>query len=275
MRVGGFIRSGSMAEATDNVNLGETPIAADAAEASGGQMSLLAVVALVVGVLSVFSCPVPVLGLSLGLFAGVMGLIALVRVSRSKQKMRGKTAAMAGTILGTMAFLFGVVMIVGITMFVKAAYRYSEPMLALQSGKVDEARVVFAQGVAEKLTDEVGKDFLSRVEAQLGKYKGGPTDLIDFAKQAYDRVSVQGAALGNVPSTRDVVPYPLPVDFEKGEALLIVLVDQREATAQFQYGKITNIGVTRVGVADIVWLFPIDGGKKNGGTLNPEGAGKF
>ncbi|MBU6412223.1 MAG: hypothetical protein KGS45_02005 [Planctomycetes bacterium] len=263
-----------MAEVSDNVVQGNAAGDEPAAE----RMSVLAVVALVLGVLSVFSCPVPVLGLSLGLFAGVLGLLALWRVSRSKEKMRGKTPAIVGTVLGTLAFLFGVVMIVGITMFVKAAYRYAEPMLALQSGKVEEARVVFAQAASAQLTDEVSKDFLTRVEAQLGKYKGGPTDLIDFAKQAYDRVSVQGAALSNVPSTTNEVPYPLPVDFEKGEALLIVILDQREANAQFQYGKITNIGVTRVGVADIVWLFPIDSAKKNGGagpTLIPESGGKF
>jgi hypothetical protein len=187
-------------------------------------------------------------------------------------------------VLGTLAFLFGVVMIIGITMVVKAAYRYSEPMLALQSGKVDEARVVFAQSAADKLNDEISKDFLARVEAQLGKYKGAPTDLIDFVKQMYDRVKVQGAALGNVPSTTDVSPYTLPADFEKGEALIIVLVDQREANAQFQYGKITNIGVNRVGVAEIVWLFPIENGAKNGANpttpqpsapLNQEGGGAF
>lgn len=280
---GGFIRSGSMTDATENVVTMEPGAAASAPEAQE-RMSILAVVSVIIGVISVFSCWVPGLGLTLGLLAGVMGLIALVRITRSSRALRGKTPAIAGTVLGTMAFLFGVVMIVGITLAVKAGLRYIQPILALEQGNVTEARAVFSKDAAAKLDDDTIRNFQARVDAQLGKFQGGPTDLIDFVKQTYDRVSLQGAALSNVPSTQDVVPYPLPANFEKGEALIIVLLDQREASANLQYGTVTNIGVTRVGVADIVWLFPIENGKKNGATpitpppaapLNPESGGKF
>lgn len=243
------------------------------------RMSLLAVVALVVGVLSFFVCWFPPINMALGLFAGVLGLAALFRLMRAKPAMRGKTPAMVGTVLGTLSFLAGVVMVIGGVLFIKGLRAYVSPMLAVQTGEVEKARPAFTKEASANLTDETTKRFLSEVEGQLGKYKGAPQDLIEFVIEAFERVDAQRAALGTLPSSADVVPYPVPVEFEKGSALVIVLVDQREASANFQYGAITNIGIARPGVADLIWLFPVDGPKKSGDKpappLNPEGPGKF
>lgn len=278
----GLIASGSMAEVVD-VN----PVADEGLQPKQ-RMSLLAVVSLVVGVLSFFVCWFPGLNVVLGISAGTLGLAALFRIVRSKTAMRGKTPAMVGTVLGTLAFLMGVVMVIGGTMFVKGLHAYASPMLAVQSGDIEKARPAFTKDASAKLTNDVTKAFLANVESQLGKYKGSPQDVIEFVREAYQRTQTQAAALNTVPSSADVIPYPLPVEFEKGSALAIVLLDQREASSNFQYGAITNIGIARPGVAEMIWLFPVDGSKQsseksgeNGGApatkvpLNPEGPGKF
>jgi hypothetical protein len=271
-----------MAEVVDT-----NPDSLDPAD-SRQRMSLLAVVALVVGVLSFFVCWLPPINMALGLFAGMLGLAALFRIIRSKHPMRGKTPAMVGTVLGTLSFLAGVVMVIGGVLFIKGLRPYVAPMLSVQTGEVEKARPAFTKEASAKLTDERTREFLTEVEGQLGKYKGTPQDLIEFIREAYQRTQTQAAALNTVPTSSDVIPYPLPVEFEKGSALAIVLVDQREASANFQYGAISNIGIARPGVAEIIWLFPVDGPKKNGDKngekssptppgqpLNPEGPDKF
>lgn len=278
-----------MAEAAENSSVSVEPPVTPETQEPRQRMSLLAVVALVVGVLSFFVCWFPALNLTLGLCAGVLGLAALIRLMRAKPAMRGKTPAMVGTVLGTLSFLVGVVMVIGGVLFVNGLRAYVSPMMAVQTREVEKARPAFSKGASAKLTDEVAQQFLTRVEDQLGKYKGSPENVIEFFHEAYQRIQAQAAALNTVPSSSDEIPYPLPLEFEKGSALAIVLLDQREASADYKFGAITNIGIARPGVVEMIWLFPVDGNKSNGTNgastpggvpapttpLNPEGPGKF
>jgi len=75
------------------------PISAPAAKPTTGKTSALAIASLVLGIIGIFTCG---LGSIVGL---VLGIIALVKISKSNGELRGKGQALAGVIVSGAFFL--------------------------------------------------------------------------------------------------------------------------------------------------------------------------
>ena len=76
----------------------------------------MAIVALVCGILSVVCHCIPVAGAFIGFFlsvaAIVLGIIEIKRIGRGESNTKGKGMALAGIILGAVGIVFGIILII-------------------------------------------------------------------------------------------------------------------------------------------------------------------
>ena len=229
--------------------------------------SLLAIAALIVGVMAFATCFV---GYVLGIIGNLLAIFALLAIQRSNGRLRGKGAALTGLGLNSIAFLFGIVVAVGAVGLVRDAIRYSVAITAVQSQDTDGFKGSVAKAAADKLTPQQIAEFRSRIGEQLGGLKGVPQkDLIEFWRRISDGVERQSAVLQDLPRVDLTSLFVLPADFEKGRALVIVYVDPADKSPQYALGRIKNLGVVREGARDIIWLFPI----KDGSAMLPPASG--
>ncbi len=179
--------------------------------------SLLAILALVCALV----CFIP----GVGLLGVLLAVFALVGIAGSQGRLGGKGIAITALVLGLLVSLVWI----GIGVGARSAWSMFEEQIAggitqkvaaIEVGDYDTARSLFTTSAQDKLTDEAFVAFKDAYTAQLGPMQGPPTGFVEFMKM----YGALGESMQEYGGRNDVMP--IPMHFQNGDALLLVLIDQ-------------------------------------------------
>lgn len=188
--------------------------------------SVMAVLSLVLGILCV-----PFFGI-LAIFLGVF---ALFGIKASRGRVSGTGLAVTGIILGVvMTLLWGTCVggsiFIGDMMRTKVAPAVGTIITAAQGGDVEGVRKGMATGTQPRVTPEAVQAFSDTLTAEMGAYKGVPASLPDMVKrygEVFEALGQSGSSAGGNPMQGYNNAMPIPLEFEKGWALVIVPINQQ------------------------------------------------
>lgn len=184
--------------------------------------SILAITALVLGIL----CFIP----GLGILALLLGGAAIILISRSQGRLTGLGLAVAGCVLGlvsTVVTLFLVVGAMGAMKTVNAAMLQmlvptQRALVAMENKDYKAARAEFSPTLAGLVTDEQMATFADEYQAKLGKFKASPQTFMDYMRGWMALGQQMGANNPNMQQQNGQNGMPIPAEFDKGWALILV-----------------------------------------------------
>lgn len=184
--------------------------------------SVLAVLSLILGIVCV-----PFFGI-IAVFFGVM---ALFGIKASRGRVSGTGLAVTGIVLGIVFSLLwggcvGMVGFGGNMMIKQVAPAVGTIITSAQSGDIDAVKSGLSSSAATRVTPEGLEAFRSAVESELGAYKGAPDSLGELIEQWGELFGAMGSSGNSNPMGNYSNAMPIPFEFEKGWALVIVPVDQ-------------------------------------------------
>lgn len=208
------------------------------------KLSALAVCSLVFG----FTCCIPLSGF----VATILGGAAMVRISKSEGRLSGRTLAFIGLALGILVTTLQLAIAVGAYQAVSGMrHNIVEPaaadIKAIQQGDFNTARRMFRSGVT--VTDTELQAFKDSVLAEHGEVIGWPKDMT-LPQLMTQQPNVNQSSGANA-------MIPVPVQFAKGNAWLVIQLDPTHVLDLLFSGKtvdgtVTNIGV--IGGKKEIWL---------------------
>lgn len=192
----------------------ETPVAT--------RTSILAVAALVLSLL----CFVP----GLGVLALMLGGAAILLISRSNGRLGGLGLAVTGCIIGLVTSVIWVLMTIGAVSAMQSLNSTMAPMLApartaltaIEQNDYGTARTQFTPTLAATVTDEQIKDFHQQYQAELGNFKSSPNSVADFVRGFISFGGQMGQNQAQMQQNQGQNLVPIPVEFDKGWALVFV-----------------------------------------------------
>jgi len=184
--------------------------------------SVLAIIALVCSLVC-FLPLIPALGV-------LLAVIALVMISSSNGRLGGRGLAIAALVLGLVfsALQIGAIVAVskGFGMF---GSMFAQPVGALvkaiDTQDFTTARTSMVKGAGERLTDADFEKFRTGYQAELGAFKGMATSMGQMWS-GYQKVAPLMQGYQNGGGQNPVIP--LPAEFEKGWALVVVQMDKNQ-----------------------------------------------
>jgi hypothetical protein len=209
---------------------GQFPYGPDLVPSNPGRTSILAIVALV---LAVCGCVCPVLVVP-GALAMVLGGISIVTMAMENWRIRGIGLAITAICLGAFQCVVVALLFFGIYQPIMGGWRsvvvgpVGHVLTSIDKGDVAGARAGLTPHAQTLISEEMLADFGKRYRAHLGKFVEFPSNPVDIW-QTYKRIKPSFRALDDgsgQPNTQNVIP--LPGRFEKGEALVIMQLDQSE-----------------------------------------------
>ncbi len=151
---------------------------ADELDDGPSRMSILALGALL---LSIPACCVPFLGIGAGPVAAILGVAALVLISKSRGRLGGRGLAATAIFLGIIStVLWG-----SIGAGAYSAYQWylkrpvavtNDFLIALQRGDLTTARASLSTAASNDLTDEQLTEFVAQAKNAYGEYLDAPAD---------------------------------------------------------------------------------------------------
>lgn len=192
----------------------ETPVAT--------RTSILAVAALVLSLL----CFVP----GLGVLALMLGGAAILLISRSNGRLGGLGLAVTGCIIGLVTSVIWVLFTIGIVSAMQTANAAFAPMLApaktaltsIEKNEYTTARAQFSPALAAAVTDEQLRDFHQQYQAEVGNFKSSPNSIVDYIRGFIGFGGQMGGNQGQMHQNQGQNTFPIPVEFDKGWALILV-----------------------------------------------------
>lgn len=189
------------------------------------RVSILAILGLVFGLL----CFLPFFGL-LGVIFAIAGLIA---INRSRGRLAGTGMAIAGLILGLLFTAIWGAITLGMIGFINMVDKSlvgpaNQAIAAIDNQDFATARTQLVPPSQPMATDEAFKALREAYRDELGAFKNIPSG-IELA-QSYAGLSKQFQGLKNmngVAGRQDMIP--IPANFEKGSALLLLSIEPPNA----------------------------------------------
>jgi hypothetical protein len=186
------------------------------------RVSVMAIVALVVAILGFFVCIVP--GLA-GLGA-LLGVAALVIISQSDGRVGGRGMAIAAIVIGLIMTIGQIGVAIGVRQaWGTAQTKLFAPMAAIVSDAeakdLVKVQAAMTKPGAKRLTQAHVDAFADALKDEMGAFKGSPSGMIQLVMAYRDLGPIMQKFQGG--GSNDVIP--IPVEFEKGIALLAVQVD--------------------------------------------------
>lgn len=224
--------------------------------------SALAVLALITGILSLIVCCIPFVGTGLGLIGAVCGVAALIFIGGSMGRLTGKGMAVSGLVCAILALVFNIAIIVGITTGLKLFQNYGEFVTIAQSEDQTKLAGMLAPDTAQAVTPEDMARFKKDTTDALGKFQRIEPGMMNLMS-AFMRLSALGPA--GIPSQYQgkpggtVQPIPMLATFEKGQAMVLIIIEQDPAATpdpNLPAGKIVNFGVFQEGKQPIWFIDP-------------------
>ena len=224
------------------------------------RMSVLAVIALVCGIIG---CVPP-----LSLLAIILGVAAIFLIAGSKGRVRGTGLAIGGVVLGLIFTGIWVLIVIGGVTFAQQVQTTiiipaQTAIKGIEQGDRAPLRKMLSSTASANITDAQIDQFASDVKAEFGAFKALPDSLGDL----YEAWKRAGQAMGQAANSgnqqfNNMIPWP--AEFEKGQGLLLLEIDQRGSNSGLVF---TNIGVARPDMSKEIWLYPR--GSTSGGTTSP------
>jgi len=225
--------------------------------------SVMAILALVVGILSLLICCAPIVGPGLALIGLIAAVTALIFISGGQGRVTGKGLAITGMICSFISLVFGIAVTVGMGMFVKQFGQYGTVIAAAQAESPKGLDAYLATSTAQAVTREEMEDFRKKTIEQVGAYKRVDGGFMSLATAFSNLGQLGPAGLPAKYQSRGpgggVAPLPMMVEFEKGTYLVIVVVEQTpgaKTAAPTPFGPVENIGVFPTGQPAIWFLDP-------------------
>lgn len=209
--------------------------------------SVLAIISLVLAIISVV--PLFCIFLGSGALAVIFGGASLLLINRERGRLAGTGMAATGIVIGlivTVVQIAGVMIISRGMQFMRTNVvgPIDTSMRALDKGDLVAARKMLTPTADAAISDEALNAFAAAYKSRLGGYKGLPDSLLDLVA-AYSKV---GAGLQSMQGRNDTMPFP--ANFDKGEAALLIVIDQQAAqSGRAGAGATAAIPVRNIGIA--------------------------
>jgi len=213
---------------------------------AGSRTSVLAVASLTTGLL----CCVPFLGV----LSIVLGASSMLLIGRSNGRLTGKTAAIAGLIVGIMTtVIWGAIGAGGLqtwTFYTKQMVPIGDSaMQAAETGDVPALRGLLNSKADGDLTDDQIRTFLTACSEQMGTIQGASSNfgtLFESFGETYKR-SRGGNSGGGSQFTENVAPVPMSIEASNGLYIIWCLFDESTLGGGGQ-PKLADLLVMRTGM---------------------------
>lgn len=187
----------------------------DSEIAAPQRTSILAILSLVCSLI----CLIP----GMGVLATIFGIASLIGIKGSRGRVGGTGLAIAGLIIGLLFTMVWIGLAMGASWMMgefqgKFAAPINQAIVAMDAGDNTKLREMLVTEVNQGVTDQTIADFRSAYQAELGSCKGMPTQTWDFFA-AYMPLKDQFQPLQG---RNDAIP--LPVNFDKGPALVVLWI---------------------------------------------------
>lgn len=182
--------------------------------------SVLAIVALVLSLI----CFIP----GLGAIGALLGVVALILISKSAGRLVGSGFAIAGIIIGLIVTVLWVAALVGASSvlgvfsssFVKPA---ENTLMAIESGDYAKARAEFASTTSAQLTDADFDAFKKEYQEELGSFKAAPSGMLEYVTLFSGLGPSISSKMQQIQGRQDTIP--IPMKFDKGTGVVFVVID--------------------------------------------------
>lgn len=222
--------------------------------------SILAIIALILGVLSIFTCPIQIVA-PLAIFVGV---ISLVLISRSRGEVSGKGLAIGGIVTGLVGLVMSLLFLFGAVFFVGQIGRYGQVVTAAQALDEPGVLAMTSSSPTGVVDAETLKAFDDSTTSTLGEFEKITPGLGAFA-MSFQKIGRLSPAVLQQYQAQGLTPIPMPAEFANGPATLVAIVNQNETLPEMPFGKVVNLAVIPEGSTQVIWLFDPAGT----GALNP------
>lgn len=218
--------------------------------------SVMAIFSLVCGLLSLVGCCLLGIAPGVGFIGGLLGGLALFRISNSNGRLGGSGLAIGGIITSILGLALGILIVVGATRGLNEFETYGKAMTIAQSPDQSGLNNYLTTQAANNATVEGMAEFREKTLATLGKYKNVRPGLLEFFRNM-GTVEQGQRSLPGASSNKPELPLPVPVQFENGPASMFVVLEQNNPsgpTPTTPFGKLENIGVYDPASGKVFWL---------------------
>lgn len=210
--------------------------------------SVLAVLSLILGIVCV-----PLFGI-VAVFLGVM---ALFGIKASRGRVSGSGLAVTGIILGVVFSLLwggclGMLGFGGNMMIKQVAPAVGTIITSAQAGDIDAVKSGLSPSAASRVTPEGVEAFRVAMESELGAYKSAPGSFGELLEQWGNLFGAMGSSGNSNPMGNYSNAMPIPMEFEKGWALVIIPIDQQGGTPGSATIPVDNVIVLTPNGGEIV-----------------------
>lgn len=206
--------------------------------------SVMAVVSLILGILSIPTCCILV-GAPLGLFAAALGIAALLAINaRADGSLEGRGLAVTGVVSGTIGLFLSLFVLWGASrasnVFAQAA---SAPLVAIEAMDARALDATLSKNASARLDEAHMKAFRDAYQAKLGKFKrakGSLRDVITSFQTLFSDKRIQARM-----QAEGVAYFPVGAEFEKGDAFILLVLPQQQSYGpkQGQMNILEDLGV--------------------------------
>jgi len=215
--------------------------------------SILAIASLAFSILAIPACCI-VVGVVPGLIGAFLGILALVMISKSNGRLGGRGLAITGVIIGLLFSAFSTFVLLGFNYGGRMFGQYGEVAAAAEQGDIQGVRSMLSRSANGALTDERIGEWSQEINLVWGSVVQYPKGLLDLGT-GWMELGPQMNAMNTVQMSVYPPPdtvAPLPIIFDNGTAMLIVVMDQNEVMAS-NWPTLKNVGLAEPD-GTLIWL---------------------
>ncbi len=188
--------------------------------------SVMAVVSLVLGILSLVMCCAGV-GAIAGVPAAGFGIAAIIAINAKQGALSGRGMAVSGIVTGTIG-LFGTILVwVGVATTVNGIATVFRPVMSgIESADVRAVQNVLQPQASAKLDEPTLLAFRKQYQARLGAFQSLDPNAIGFVKTSI-QTYFGDPKVQNLIQNHKRVPLIMPAKFEKGNAQVWLVVPEK------------------------------------------------
>lgn len=229
-----------------------TPYGPEFGDQPQARTSVLAIISLVLSVIGCvcFIIPGP------GALAMAIGGIAILLIMASHGRVRGIGFAATAVCLGLLQTIVFFVILLGVYQPIMGGWNntvvapVNDVLVALEKKDAKAARALLTPRAQAAISEEMLTEFAAKYQARLGAYKGVPENPLDIWT-AYKSIAPAMKVMQNGPGGNPQQNMiPLPGTFERGNALIILQLDNAGFNGQRPPASTTiRMPVLNIGIA--------------------------
>jgi hypothetical protein len=169
-----------------------------------------------------------------GIIAIFLGVFALFGIKASRGRVSGTGLAVTGIILGVVMTLIwgsciGIGAFVGDMVTKKVAPAAGTIISAAQADNVEGVKAGLSSTAQARVTPEGIAEFNAALTTEMGAFKRSPSsigEMLEKWPEVFTTIGKNGTASGGNPMQGYQNAIPIPMEFENGWAMAIIVVDQ-------------------------------------------------